>query len=104
MDGGFACSLCGKGTGFGSQVALRQRYLNPAMARELLPELACSVYEVDCGGDGEETASSLSSSSSSADASAAAAAGGDGGGTGAPVYLAVVDTAADEEFVDLVGL
>jgi hypothetical protein len=91
-NSGFRCSLCGKATDFGSQAALRQRYLNQAMARELLPELACPVYEVDCGGADE----------------AALAAGGAGGGgpgeQGAPAYIALVDAASDEDFLELVSL
>jgi hypothetical protein len=97
-DSGFVCSLCGRANDFGGRSGLRQRYLRQPMARQLLPELAYTVYEVDCGGDGEGGGGAAPS----APAASAAAAGGSRGG-GAPAYLAVVDVAGDEEFLELVG-
>jgi hypothetical protein len=113
-SGGFTCSLCGKATGLGGG-PVAARYLKQLMARDLLPELACSVYEVDVGDADDRAAAAAAASGDARDAWAAAAANGGGGGPlrgagrgsglgRAPAYIAVVDAAGDEDFLDLVSL
>ena len=104
--GGFECSLCGKATALGGG-GVAARYLKQPMARDILPELACSVYEVDVGDADDSAAAAAAASSSAQDAWAEGAAAGGGGGGGAaggvPAFLAVVDAAGDDEFLELVG-
>lgn len=103
----FVCSLCGKPTGLGSQPALRQRYLKQPMARQLLPELACSVYEVDCREEDESAATGGALHGGSAGSrgnlqEAGSEAEAEGAGAAGPAYIALVDAAGDEDFLDLV--